>query len=382
MESRQAFESRATTRCGLTEFGSDGWQAGLDHLVEAVETDFGDDADAVARVEEMLVTRLISRLRVEDWYRQYGEEASAPVQGPVVIVGLPRSATTALHYLLATDAQFRFTRLWELNAPVPPPDIHTEHDDPRRRAMTQESSVRHISKVDGPIEDGPLLGLHFRGQELGLPVLSYLPWWREADFAGAFAYHERALRLLHSHRPPKRWLVKGPAYLFQLQAFAHQYPNVKFLFTHRDPVATMPSTCSTVMDAWTYSVPSVTVEKEVVGRAMLEHYSIAMQRAMSDRERLPEDMFLDVAQRDVEHDPVGTAETIYAFLGLEFTDEVRRGVHLFADENPRGGRGEHRYTPEEFGYTVDGIREAFGDYLDRYGSYTSPEADAAERTVS
>jgi hypothetical protein len=45
----------------------------------------------------------------------------------------------------------------------------------------------------------------------------------------------------------------------------------------------------------------------------------------------------------------------------------------FAAENPRGARGEHRYTAEEFGYTTDGIRVAFADYLDRFGDYTKSE---------
>ena len=37
----------------------------------------------------------------------------------------------------------------------------------------------------------------------------------------------------------------------------------------------------------------------------------------------------------------------------------------FASDNQRGARGEHTYTAEEFGYTADGIRAAFGEYLDR-----------------
>jgi hypothetical protein len=45
----------------------------------------------------------------------------------------------------------------------------------------------------------------------------------------------------------------------------------------------------------------------------------------------------------------------------------------FAAENRRGARGEHRYTAEEFGYTTDGIRDAFADYLDRFADYTTSE---------
>src|SRR5262249_42740190 len=104
--------ARAAERSGLSEFGADGWQEGLEQLVAAVATDLRDNADAVATLEEMIVSRLVHRLRVEQWYAECGDEATAPVQGPLVIVGLPRTATTALHFLLATDPQFRFARPW------------------------------------------------------------------------------------------------------------------------------------------------------------------------------------------------------------------------------------------------------------------------------
>ncbi len=364
---------RASERSGLAEFGADGWQAGLEHLIAALPVDLGGDATAIATLEEMIVSRLGHRLRVEHWYGEHGNEASTPVEGPVVIVGLPRTATTALHFLLATDPQFRFARPWEVSAVFPPPELATEADDPRRLAATARSSVRHIASVDGPIEDGPLLSLHCHGQELGAPLFTYTTWWRTADMVSTLAYYDRVLRFLHSRRPPYRWLVKSPLYLFHLMPMAEQFPNARFLFTHRDPALAIPSTCSTVMDAWSLVVPSVTVDRPDVGRFILEHYVVGMQRALAARDQLGEHRFLDVAQRDVEHDAVGTAERIYAFLGLELTDDVRAAMTAFAAENQRGARGEHTYTAEEFGYTADGIRAAFGGYLDRFGHYTTSE---------
>jgi len=365
--------ARATERSGLSDFGVDGWQEGLARLVAAVEVDVGGNAAAVATLEEMIVSRLVHRLRMEQWYAEHGDEAAAPVDGPAVIVGLPRTATTALQFLLATDPQFRFARPWEVSAVFPPPELASESEDPRRLAATSRSSVQHIASVDGPIEDGPLLSLHCHGQELGAPLFTYTSWWRTADMASTFAYYDRVLRFLHSRRPPHRWLVKSPLYLFHLMPMAEQFPNARFVFTHRDPARSLPSTCSTVLDAWTLVVPTVTVERRDVGRFILEHYVVGMQRALAARDELGEHRFLDIAQRDVQHDPIGTAERIYAFLELELTDGVRAAMKTFASENQRGARGEHTYTAEEFGYTTDGIRAAFGDYLDRFGDYTTSE---------
>jgi hypothetical protein len=310
---------------------------------------------------------------MEQWYAEHGHEAAAPVQGPAVIVGLPRTATTALQFLLATDPQFRFARPWEVSAVFPPPDLATEVDDPRRLAATARSSVQHISSVDGPIEDGPLLSLHCHGQELGAPLFTYTTWWRTADMASTFAYYDRVLRFLHCRRPPHRWLVKSPLYLFHLTPMAQQFPDARFVFTHRDPARSLPSTCSTVVDAWRLVVPTVTVDPQDVGRFILEHYVVGMQRALAARDEIGEHRFLDVAQQEVQHDPIGTAERIYTFLDLELTDDVRTAIATFAAENQRGARGEHSYTPEEYGYTADGIRNAFADYLSRFGDYTRSE---------
>ena len=201
---------------GLSDFGPHGWEEGLEQLVAAVASDIGDDADSVQRIEEIIIRRLVVRLEVEDWYSRHGAEAEQPIGGPLVIVGLPRSATTALHYLLAVDPQFRYPRSWEVKDPVPPPDLSTEDDDPRRSRGPTQPNVRHIATLDGPAEDWPIHAFHFHHGEVALPVPSYTEWWRSADHTTAFAYHERILRLLHARRPPHHWLLKLPAYLFQL----------------------------------------------------------------------------------------------------------------------------------------------------------------------
>ena len=85
----QQLIDRATEATGLTDFGPDGWREGLDHLVAALTVDVPDD-DAAARAEDILVDKLVTRLRIEAWYADHGDEAARPVEGPLVIMGLPR----------------------------------------------------------------------------------------------------------------------------------------------------------------------------------------------------------------------------------------------------------------------------------------------------
>jgi Sulfotransferase family len=360
---------RATQRAGLTDFGPDGWQVGFQRLIVAVDTDVRDDAETVARVEAIIESRLINRLRVEAWFAEHGAKVDAgpPVDGPLVIAGLPRTGTTALHYLLGLDPKFRYLRRWEIDDPVPPPRLGEEVSDPRR--TERQGDTQHIRTIDGPNEDGPILDLAFGNPEMVLPVPSYTLWWRDADHSAVFPYHDRFLRMLHSDRPPTRWLLKYPAFMSDLPALVAQYPGARFVITHRDPAAVVPSTCSVILSARQRRVPGSWPDMTQFGRATLDYLAVMIQRGMEGRGVLGEDRFLDISQRQIGSDPVRTVEQIYQFAGLELTSEVHEAIVDWAPANQPGARGSHSNKAEDFGLDAVGIRRAFAEYLDRYESY-------------
>jgi len=369
VSSTQTLIDQARSSTGLDDFGVDGWQVGLEHLLDGVERDLGEHPSAVTWVEATVVRRLVIRLEIEDWYARQGPDEPPGVDGPLVILGLPRTATTALHYLLGVDPQFRFPRMWEMAAPVPPPELADEAADPRRLAMPDRGGdVRHITSVDGPVEDVFVHALHFGSQDLSIPVPTYLEWWRGTDLRGTFAYQEHVLRLLHSHRPPHRWLLKAPAYLFHVPEMAEHYPGARFVMTHRDPVAALPSTCSVVMQA-RQGVPGRAQDEAELGAEMLHHFSEGVRATMAARAHLDPARFLDVGQAEVQEDPVGTAARIYGHFGLEMSEPVEQAMGEWAAANQRGSRGAHVYSAEEYGLTADRIRETFADYCDAYGRY-------------
>ena len=352
--------ARAQEQTGFDDLGSGDWRLGLDRLVEAVDAEV-DEPSSVERIEAMVVERLVQRLRIEGWYAEH--EAAEPVVAPLVIVGLPRTATTAMHHLLALDPQFRYLRSWEVKDPVPPPDVATEHEDPRRPAEVTGDDVRHIVTVDGPAEDWPIHTFAFDHAELTLPVPGYSVWWRSRPHDDLFGFHERVLRLLHAHRPPHRWLLKLPSYLFVLPELVAQYPAARFVWTHRDPVTVMASTCSTVADSRAQRTPD-SRPGPAFGRQQLEHWAEAVRRALAARELLGEDRFVDVTQAELEADPVGVAERA---IGGTVDGAVADARTAWAAANRRGSRGAHRYSLEEYGLTEEDVTTAFAPYLERFG---------------
>jgi hypothetical protein len=358
--------AQAREQTGLTDLGADGWQEGLEHFLGAVDRDLGDDRVAAELVERTALARLVNRLRIEDWYHNHGDEAACQVEGPVFVIGLPRTATTALHYLLAVDPQFRYQRRWELTDPVPPPDIATEAVDPRRIGAHANPTAQHISTADGPTEDGPSMALDFGHQEFGFPIPTYTRWWRSRDLVTSYAYQDRLLRLLQSHRPPKRWLLKSPSYSFHLLQIAAQYPNGRFVWTHRDPVIAIPSACSVIQTSQESLIQSHRVDPAALGTFVVEHYIAGMSLAMAARTTLGESWFIDVQQSEVDAHPIETAQRIYDSLGLDLDHATCSAMARWSDENRKGARGEHRYSPDQFGLTAEQIRSAFRDYTERF----------------
>jgi Sulfotransferase family len=361
----------ARTSTGLSDFGPDGWREGLDHLLAAATSDLALDDATAARLEKTIHGRLTNRLRIEEWYRMQTAEPPR-VEEIVVIHGLPRTATTALHYLLAQGPEFRYQRRWEIGSPIRPSGATTDANDERRRAAIEQgqgatvSSAQHISDLDGPVDDNVVLGLDFHNQELGLPLPTYTRWWRSSSMKTTYSYHERFLRLLHTGRPPYRWLVKAPYHNFHLDEVAAQYPEARFVMAHRDPAISFPSACSTVATAQRNALPENPPDSVVLGSFLLEHLVAGIGRAMTDRTAIGEHRFVDVTQRQLDADPVGTAERIYDFLGLELDGSIRSSMAQWSAANRPGARGRHRYSAEEYGLTKSEIRTAFKDYIERF----------------
>jgi Sulfotransferase family len=353
---------------GLSDFGPDGWEEGLERLSRALYSDIGDP-ESIATIEDLIVARLLRRLRIQEWWKTHPAEVNQPVEGPLVILGLPRTGTTALHYLLALDPQFRYARKWELEDPIPPPEVATESQDRRRPSDPSRGDVQHVSSVDGPTEDRRIHELAFNDSEGVLPVPSFTKWWRSSDHGPAMAFHERVLRLLHSRRPPHRWVLKDPLYLFQLQEFSTQYPAARFVVTHRDPVSVLPSTCSVIESSRRLRLPGWNSDPLELGREALDFFPDAVRQAAAARTSIGEDRFLDVAQHDLAADAAATADRIYEFAGLTLSSDTRTAMAMWASDNEPGSRGEHRYRAEDYGLTPDSIRSAFGDYLDRFGRF-------------
>jgi hypothetical protein len=364
-------EARAQT--GLDDFGGESFREGLSVLVDSLERDARLHAGGEAMARAHLVRLLASRLAVEDWIRRDPEVERVRVDAPVFVIGLPRTGTTALSRLLARDPQTRSLRTWESISPVPPPEAATQHSDPRISAIqagidamrAQNPGYRSMydADADDPTECQDLLGMEFRAQHFcgSFWVPSFGDWQGRCDMAPAYRYHRRTLRLLQSRCGPSRWMLKSPTHMLSLDALVREYPDARFLMTHRDPAKVLASLNS--LTGFIISGTTETLDRRALAEFNFELWAEALERAMRFRARLGEARFADLHFHEQQADPVGAVERAYGRLGIPFSDRARARMQDWAKAHRRGQHGEHRYSLSDWGIEPARVR-------DRYAFYT------------
>src|SRR5262245_52535720 len=220
MPSHEELMSAAVEQTGLKDFGDDSFREGLELLVRSLRDEARLNARGEAFVYPRIVGHLSQRLQVEDWYRRHPEIDEVSVVAPLFGLGLPRTGSTALSFLLAQDPEIRYLRQWEAAQPCPPPSTVVGADpriDPAKAEMV--GSRAHVpTDASGPMECLELMNLDFRSHMFVAfaHIPSYADWLIEADLTSTYAYERRILKLLQWGEPVRQWRLKCPAHIIWL----------------------------------------------------------------------------------------------------------------------------------------------------------------------
>lgn len=370
MASAKELMAAAVSRTGCDDFGDDAFREGLELLIRALRDEARLNARGEGFVYQRIGLHLCQRLQVEHWYRRYPEIDDERIVAPLFGLGLPRTGSTALSFLLAQDPQVRYLRSWESAQPCPPPSTVTG-DDPRippdQRAPIA-GSRRHVpNDVRGPMECLELMALDFKSQifQAYAQIPSYSEWLLgQADFTSTYRYQLRVLKLLQWGERTRRWRLKSPAHVLSLTYLNEVFPDARFVMTHRDPADVMLS----VADVYADIVGGFTdhLDTQYLGRLNVAQWSTGMQRVMAFRSGGAEDRFYDIDFRAMQHDPVGEVTRLYAWLGEPVSEEFTARMRAWWAENAERREPHPKADPEVFGLDADAIRPLFADYVNRY----------------
>jgi hypothetical protein len=370
----------ASKKTGLSDFGDEGFLPGLQILVQSLNDEARLSTIGRMAAKSLVLDRLCHRLQIIDYRKQRPEVAQQQIEGPLFVLGLPRTGTTILYELLAQDPNHRWPITYEVEQPFPPVCEESFLTDPRIPLVDKQMNeieklapgfqAIHAMGATLPQECIAMTSSHFMcvlwGAQFFIP--SYDEWLREQDGAGAYRWHRMFLQHLQVDYSKPRWVLKTPGHLPFIQTIVDEYPKAAFVQTHRDPmrvVASMSSLACSLRSALSDEVdPAQTAANETT------HYARMLKTGMEQRDRIEAQegpgRFFDVQFEDILKRPLEVIEELYGHFGFEWSLDVRNRMHTYLQNRPREKHGKHSYTLEEFGLSREQHGPLFADYCERF----------------
>ncbi|HKH05259.1 MAG TPA: sulfotransferase [Acidimicrobiales bacterium] len=357
------------------DLGDGDWEGRLQALTAAID---GGDLHVVGRLmtREELMRGLRTRFLLGEQRRGDPSVAHEAIEAPIVVTGPARSGTTILFELLGLDSGLRTPVATDVLHPVPAPGV----DSAARFAMTEseqefwadvqpEFAAIHELGSDLPVECITICAPSFAGNHWSMVLADPGEW--TADIGADLAFHRAVLQSAQHGRPPRRWLLKTPGWLFLLDDLLAAYPDASVIVSHRDPARTMPSTVSTT--ATVQWLRTDAVDLDVLSALIGAMFGDALNTLARRRDdgSLP-GVFGDVRFHELMDDPVAAIAGAYEGIGREMTDEHRAAVIRYLDGKPRGKHGAHRYTAADWGFDADVLRAELAPYMSRFGVAVEP----------
>jgi hypothetical protein len=180
-----------------------------------------------------------------------------------------------------------------------------------------------------------------------------------------YEFSKLQLKILNAQRSAKRWVLKCPWHIWNLDALMAVYPDAQIIFTHRDITKALASHCSLAAKMASKLKRSLDVNE--LGEFWLDYTRIGLERAMESRKKIPESQLYDVRLHDLMASPMTVLQDIYAHFDLEFNAETAALLEERIGEKPTSQEGEHEYAIEDFGLTDARVRETLKAYNERFG---------------
>jgi hypothetical protein len=374
---------KAKLRCNLENFGEPDFVEPLSRLLESCHGEARLNVIGKLALKNDVVRILCNRLLLVRDRQRYPEIVKQEIREPLFIVGLPRSGTTLLHTLLASDRAHRVPMTWEVMSPSPPSAQdrqerirHAARDLAMLRWLAPTFETVHTTGAELPQECVSLISPTFLSDQFDTMynIPSYRAWFFRQDLRPAYDYHRRFLQQLQFRQSADRWVLKAPAHMFAAPALLSTYPDAKFVQLHRDPIDAVASVSSLVTIL--RRVFSDSVDPIQVGSDAMVYWSDALKTFMQVRDQLPSDRICDLYYDEVRRDPIAAARSVYEFFGWQLKPEVEKQMRAVLDEQTSRNNGVHRYSAAYF--QLKGTN-GFAEYCERFGFAVSESVPQQER---
>ena len=370
----------AAQRTGLTDIDSDSWRDGLTVMFDDLNNSPAFTQSGRERVLDDATNALGRRMQVHAYIEAHPEVLDTPVQRPLFVLGMPRTGTTVISYLLDQDPARRSLLHWQCVHPIPPASTETLRTDPRCLALLEQQrnilefvkqakmALPHWEDADGPTEDMFIHNQDFKGLSWDsfLPTDRYARWlFDEADMSSTYEYQKRYLQVLQS-KAPGRWSLKMPSHSVHIDTLLKVFPDARLIWAHRDPYKATGSLCNLWRLPQSLVMNTELLDQTAMGRAATWQMSYHVDRPLRARDRIGDDRFFHMYYHEMMRDPMDVMRRIYEWADEPLSSETEARMRNWLAEHPQDLFALNTYSLDQYGLTVEQLKPVFAEYLDTF----------------
>jgi hypothetical protein len=367
----------AAQRTGLSDIESDSWRDGLAVILDEVNTSPAFTPAGRERIIDDAVNALGRRLQIYGYIQTHTEVVDAPVERPLIVLGMPRTGTTVISYLLDQDPSRRSLLHWQCVHPIPPAPAELLRTDPRCLALLEEQrkmltfikqanmALPHWEDADGPTEDMFIHNQDFKGLSWDsfFATPRYAEWlFNETDMTSTYEYQKRYLQVLQS-TAPGTWSLKMPSHSVHIEALLKVFPDARLIWAHRDPYKATGSLANLWKLPKGMVMHPAAIDLEGMGRNAMAQMKDHVERPLRARDRIGDDRFFHMYYSEMMRDPMDVMRRIYDWAGDELTPNIEARMQKWLAEHPQNRFALNSYSLDQYGLSVDMLKPVFAEYL-------------------
>lgn len=271
---------------------------------------------------------------------------------PLFILGLWRTGTTHLHYLMACDARFgylknhqaftmnfsllsldRLNKILSIFVPGkrPQDDVKVTLDDPAEEeqplsTMTTRSSIHSFFF--------PKNRSYFTKYHLFEDISDREKnLWKED--------YQFLLKNIAYYSKKQRLVLKNPHNTGRVKELLELFPKAKFIFIHRDPYTVYRSSKKLYNRMISSQMLQHCSQKEIE-QIILDDNKKILQKYLLERDLIPEGRLVEIGFDELEKNPLKTMERIYGDLQLGAFENARPAMEAYLDSVKQYKRNRYR----------------------------------------